>query len=98
MLKKACARQLRKSERCSADEANRPLPQAVLTLLQHKVISNHSLNLNRLAIQHCRREASAEGGIFRYDHFTGGRFRHGTKFLRWRPDKKAEQCKLSQVK
>jgi ATP-dependent DNA ligase len=23
-----------------------------------------------------------------YDHFTGGRFRHGTKFLRWRPDKK----------
>ena len=24
-----------------------------------------------------------------YDHFTGGRFRHGTRFLRWRPDKKA---------
>src|SRR5262249_50779258 len=23
----------------------------------------------------------------RYDHFTGHRFRHGTKFLRWRPDK-----------
>ena len=22
-----------------------------------------------------------------YDHFTGGRFRHGTRFLRWRPDK-----------
>ena len=22
-----------------------------------------------------------------FDHFTGGRFRHGTKFLRWRPDK-----------
>ncbi len=22
-----------------------------------------------------------------YDHFTGGRFRHGTGFLRWRPDK-----------
>jgi bifunctional non-homologous end joining protein LigD len=21
-----------------------------------------------------------------FDHFTGGRFRHGTKFLRWRPD------------
>lgn len=34
----------------------------------------------------------------RYDHFTGGRFRHGTKFLRWRPDKKAEQCKFEQVK
>jgi ATP-dependent DNA ligase len=33
-----------------------------------------------------------------YDHFTGGRFRHGTKFLRWRPDKKPEQCKFEQVK
>jgi ATP-dependent DNA ligase len=33
----------------------------------------------------------------RYDHFTGGRFRHGTKFLRWRPDKKPAQCLLEQV-
>jgi ATP-dependent DNA ligase len=32
-----------------------------------------------------------------YDHFTGGRFRHGTKFLRWRPDKKASQCRMEQV-
>jgi ATP-dependent DNA ligase len=32
-----------------------------------------------------------------YDHFTGGRFRHGTKFLRWRPDKSPEQCLLEQV-
>lgn len=32
-----------------------------------------------------------------YDHFTGGRFRHGTKFLRWRPDKKPKQCLLTQV-
>ena len=32
-----------------------------------------------------------------YDHFTGGRFRHGTKFLRWRPDKKPAQCKFEQV-
>jgi ATP-dependent DNA ligase len=32
-----------------------------------------------------------------YDHFTGGRFRHGTKLLRWRPDKAPSQCKLSQV-
>ena len=32
-----------------------------------------------------------------YDHFTGGRFRHGTKFLRWRPDKKPAQCKMEQV-
>ncbi len=34
----------------------------------------------------------------RYDHFTGGRFRHGTRFLRWRPDKKPSQCTLNQVK
>src|SRR6266478_3182774 len=32
-----------------------------------------------------------------YDHFTGGRFRHGTKFLRWRPDKKPTQCSFEQV-
>jgi ATP-dependent DNA ligase len=33
-----------------------------------------------------------------YDHFTGGRFRHGTKVLRWRPDKAPEQCTMDQVK
>ena len=33
----------------------------------------------------------------RYDHFSGGRFRHGTKFLRWRPDKMPGQCTLDQV-
>ncbi len=32
-----------------------------------------------------------------YDHFTGGRFRHGTKLLRWRPDKSPRQCTLEQV-
>jgi ATP-dependent DNA ligase len=32
-----------------------------------------------------------------YDHFSGERFRHGTKFLRWRPDKPPEQCTLAQV-
>jgi ATP-dependent DNA ligase len=32
-----------------------------------------------------------------YDHFTGGRFRHGTKFLRWRPDKAPRQCAMDQV-
>jgi len=33
-----------------------------------------------------------------FDHFSGGRFRHGTKFLRWRPDKAPEQCTFEQVK
>ena len=32
-----------------------------------------------------------------YDHFTGGRFRHGTRFLRWRPDKDPRQCTMAQV-
>ena len=34
----------------------------------------------------------------RYDHFSGGRFRHGTKLLRWRPDKAAQQCTLAQLR
>jgi ATP-dependent DNA ligase len=34
----------------------------------------------------------------RYDHFSQGRFRHGTRFLRWRPDKAAKDCTLAQVK
>jgi ATP-dependent DNA ligase len=33
-----------------------------------------------------------------YDHFTGGRFRHGTRFLRWRPEKKPKACTFEQVK
>jgi ATP-dependent DNA ligase len=32
-----------------------------------------------------------------YDHFSGGRFRHGTSFLRWRPDKDPKQCSMTQV-
>jgi ATP-dependent DNA ligase len=32
-----------------------------------------------------------------YDHFSGGRFRHGTRLLRWRPDKTPRQCTLDQV-
>ena len=34
----------------------------------------------------------------RYDHVTGGRFRHGTKFLRWRPDKAPRQCRKDQLR
>jgi ATP-dependent DNA ligase len=33
----------------------------------------------------------------RYDHFSGDRFRHGTKFVRWRPDKEPRQCTFEQV-
>ena len=33
-----------------------------------------------------------------YDHFSGGRFRHGTTIVRWWPDKKPRQCTLDQLK
>ena len=32
-----------------------------------------------------------------YDHVSGDRFRHGTKLLRWRPDKAAKQCTFEQL-
>jgi len=32
-----------------------------------------------------------------YDHVTGGRFRHGTKLMRWRPDKAPIQCECDQL-
>ena len=32
-----------------------------------------------------------------YDHFAGDRFRHGTRLLRWRPDKAPAQCLLATV-
>jgi ATP-dependent DNA ligase len=33
----------------------------------------------------------------RFDHVTGNRFRHGTKFIRWRPDKSPRQCTFEQL-
>jgi ATP-dependent DNA ligase len=33
----------------------------------------------------------------RYDHFSGGRFRHGTNLLRFRPDKAPRQCTFEQI-
>ena len=32
-----------------------------------------------------------------YDYFSQGRFRHGSKLLRWRPDKEPRQCTMDQV-
>jgi ATP-dependent DNA ligase len=32
-----------------------------------------------------------------YDHFSGDRFRHGTRLMRWRPDKSPKQCTMDQV-
>ena len=33
----------------------------------------------------------------KYDQVTGNRFRHGTRVLRWRPDKKPSQCTYDQL-
>lgn len=33
----------------------------------------------------------------RFDHVSGSRFRHGTRFLRWRPDKDPSQCTFEQI-
>ncbi|MCE3274018.1 MAG: ATP-dependent ligase-like protein [Ramlibacter sp.] len=33
----------------------------------------------------------------KYDHLQGDRFRHATIFLRWRPDKPAEECRYDQL-
>jgi ATP-dependent DNA ligase len=33
-----------------------------------------------------------------FDHVTGGRFRHGTTLLRWRPDKAPKQCTMEQLR
>ena len=33
----------------------------------------------------------------RYDHVTGERFRHGTKLVRFRPDKNPKQCTFEQI-
>jgi hypothetical protein len=32
-----------------------------------------------------------------YDQVTGDRFRHGTKLVRWRPDKGLRQCTLAHI-
>ncbi|MDQ2762778.1 MAG: ATP-dependent DNA ligase, partial [Pseudomonadota bacterium] len=32
-----------------------------------------------------------------YDQVTGARFRHGTRLLRWRPDKAPAQCTMDQL-
>jgi ATP-dependent DNA ligase len=33
-----------------------------------------------------------------YDHVSGGRFRHGTRLIRWRPDKAPAQCTMEQIR
>jgi ATP-dependent DNA ligase len=51
-------------------------------------------NARSAAWQPLRPELIAE---VQYDHVTGNRFRHGTRFLRWRPDKSPAQCTFEQI-
>jgi ATP-dependent DNA ligase len=32
-----------------------------------------------------------------YDHVSDGRFRHGTRLLRFRPDKAPDRCRMEQI-
>jgi ATP-dependent DNA ligase len=32
-----------------------------------------------------------------FDHVTGSRLRHGARFIRWRPDKSPQQCRMGQL-
>jgi ATP-dependent DNA ligase len=52
-------------------------------------------NERSAAWQPLRPELVVEVG---YDHVTGRRFRHGTAFLRWRPDKAPAQCTIDQIR
>ena len=47
-----------------------------------------------LAWQPLRTERVCE---VKYDHLQGDRFRHGTTFVRWRPDKPPEACRYDQL-
>ena len=33
----------------------------------------------------------------KYDHMQGDRFRHAATFLRWRPDRRPEDCRYDQL-
>ncbi len=40
---------------------------------------------------------SRRSSLWKSSTTTGGRFRHGTRFVRWRPDKAPRQCTMAQV-
>ena len=33
-----------------------------------------------------------------FDHITGNRIRHGSKFVRWRPDKRPDECSIAELR
>ena len=49
----------------------------------------------KLLAWHMARPAGAR--LVAYDHMQGTRFRHAAKFLRWRPDKRPQDCCYDQL-
>ncbi len=68
----------------SADASGQRLPGATSRWNRGKDLSWEPLRLERVA------EVA-------YDHLQGDRFRHGTTFKRWRPDKQPEDCRYDQL-
>jgi ATP-dependent DNA ligase len=68
----------------AAQAAGQRLPGATSRWNRGKDLSWEPLRLERVA------EVA-------YDHLQGDRFRHGTTFLRWRPDKQPADCRYDQL-
>jgi ATP-dependent DNA ligase len=68
----------------AADASGQRLPGATSRWNRGKDLSWEPLRVERVA------EVA-------YDHLQGDRFRHGTTFLRWRPDKRPDDCRYDQL-
>ena len=68
----------------AAEASGQRLPGATSRWNRGKDLSWEPLRLERVA------EVA-------YDHLQGDRFRHGTTFLRWRPDKQPADCRYDQL-
>jgi ATP-dependent DNA ligase len=68
----------------AAETAGQRLPGATSRWNRGKDLSWEPLRVERVA------EVA-------YDHLQGDRFRHGTTFLRWRPDKQPADCRYDQL-
>jgi ATP-dependent DNA ligase len=68
----------------AAEAAGQRMPGATSRWNRGKDLSWEPLRLERVA------EVA-------YDHLQGDRFRHGTTFLRWRPDKQPADCRYDQL-
>ncbi len=88
---------------CSAfrDEERRELTKKLESLIEPPGFTGHApgglsrwSNKRSMEWEPLKPKLVVEVG---YDHFSGGRFRHGTTLVRWRPDKAPQQCRMDQV-